>query len=632
MKPVTSLYVHFADYYHVRRAKLNFTSPADIARSLSNALKIAVLFSREVYFPASSLFESPDCRRVLQELPEFREHNVLKMAAGDTNVTEHLERKAAAYGVGSPRELMQAYQKRHRFSLPTYVEKKGSSTSEITRVWHEMLDDSEFLEQVRKKTGTPLPSGFERIWEDVPQNLGSRAFVPAHAASLLQAAGHIGALEDVVALPIERAYIDGYGVSLGAHVLTEVPYLSSSSLESSFANCRKLNYPDVLAGLASHRVAELLLAAPSSVLFEIACSAEWERFAAELLAPASGGDTAQLAAHLRSLLQARLMDDSRDSKNSQMDLVMESPTLDSGSKNDESRTFDAAILTALPIEFAALRHLIGNGDTVRVDGDPGSYWAGTFSAAGGDEKKVLIGLLHRMGNLSAAAAASNLLRSFGTVEHLLFCGIALGVPKPSDLGKHVRLGDVVVGDREGVIHIDHKTKLPHGEEQSRSNLPPPPAGMLRALNELETDSLLGESPWLQLIETAVVNGPRQGDYQLFARPNADTDVVLDIDGSQVAHPVDAGRQLNQPKLFRGKIGSSDSLVKDAEFRDAMAEKYNLRAMEMEGAGALEAAWTFGRSAMVVRGICDYGLGKNDIWHAYAALAAAAVSLCLVSKL
>jgi hypothetical protein len=72
--------------------------------------------------------------------------------------------------------------------------------------------------------------------------------------------------------------------------------------------------------------------------------------------------------------------------------------------------------------------------------------------------------------------------------------------------------------------------------------------------------------------------------------------------------------------------------KDGPYRDEMAEKHDLRAMEMEAAGALEALWNFGRSAMVVRGVCDYGVGKNDIWHAYAALAAAAVTVCLIRLL
>ena len=98
------------------------------------------------------------------------------------------------------------------------------------------------------------------------------------------------------------------------------------------------------------------------------------------------------------------------------------------------------------------------------------------------------------------------------------------------------------------------------------------------------------------------------------------------------HPLDPRRDLNHPNVVRGKIGSSNTLVKDGPYRDEMAEKHDLRAMEMEAAGALEALWNFGRSAMVVRGVCDYGVGKNDIWHAYAALAAAAVTACLIRLL
>lgn len=634
MKPIRRLYIHFADYYHVRRARLNLTPASDIARSLSAAVRIAVLFAHEVYFPASSLFESPDCRRVMQELPEFREHNVLKIAAADATVTEHLESKAASYGAGSPRELLNAYRQRHKFALPTYVEKKGSSTAEITRVWRGMPDDGDFMRAIREKTGEKLPGDFGKVWERVPQGLQKRAFVPAHAADLLRVGGCAGSLESIIAKPIERAYIDGYGEALNAYVLTDVPYLSSGALEADFRNPNRLSYRDVLQGLSAHRLLDPVLTVESSILFELACSAEWDRFANGLLHSGTGGEMALLSTQIRDVLRARVRETSNGPNDAQMELVMTpvSERTHLPQQNIAANKFDAAILTALPIEFAALQLAIGNGEYVRVEHDPGSYWVGTFTATNGSQKRVLVGLLNRMGNASAATATANLVRSFGLVQHLLFCGIALGVPRPADLDKHVRLGDVVVGDREGVILMSNVTLLAGGEEVSRSNLPPPPATMMRALNELDTGRILGQSPWNEMIEDAIARSTISGGASRFARPGSDTDVVLDAGGAPIGQPHDPNRDPSRPKFFRGVIGSSDKLIRDGEFRDRMANKHSLRAMEMEGAGVLEAAWNFGRSAMVVRGICDYGVGKNDVWHPYAALAAAAMSLSLVSRL
>lgn len=631
MKPIPRLYVHFADYYHVRRAKLNMTPHADIANTLSKAARIAVLFAHEVYFPASSLFESPDCRRVVSELPEFREQNIIKMAAGDANVTAHLESKAAAYGVGSPTELSRAYGRRQRFSLPTYVEKRSSSTADITRAWNEILHDEEFTSRIRDRTGVPLPKDFRDRWESVPADLVGRAFVPDHAVDVLRTIGTIDQLRDIVDLPIERGYIDGYGMALDAHVMIEVPYLSSAKLETALRNPAKLSYRDVMQRLTALRLVDQFLTLPSRVLFEIACRTEWERLAQDIVRPGADPDVALIASSLCEELSSRSAEDVRKISR-QMELAMPMGNETADLTKLDRKQFDVVIITALPVEFAAVRLLIGDGQALRVVNDPGTYWSGTFQGEDGTEKRVLVALLTRMGNLPAATATSNVLRSF-EVEHLLFCGIALGVPRPMDVGKHVRLGDVVLGDREGVIHLGHRALLPNGKEQNRSNLPPPPPLLTRALNEMDANAILGEHPWIGLIEQAIARAPKRGTGEsLFARPASETDVVLDGEGVAIPHPTDHDRHPDRPKIHRGQIGSSDTLVKDAEFRDLMAGEHNLLAMEMEAAGTLEAAWHFGRSAMVVRGVCDYGLGKTDIWHAYAALAAAAVSLCLVTRL
>ena len=54
---------------------------------------------------------------------------------------------------------------------------------------------------------------------------------------------------------------------------------------------------------------------------------------------------------------------------------------------------------------------------------------------------------------------------------------------------------------------------------------------------------------------------------------------------------------------------------------------------MEGSGVADATWEAEIGYYVVRGISDYCDGhKNDIWHNYAALAAAAYTRALIEKL
>jgi nucleoside phosphorylase len=87
-------------------------------------------------------------------------------------------------------------------------------------------------------------------------------------------------------------------------------------------------------------------------------------------------------------------------------------------------------------------------------------------------------------------------------------------------------------------------------------------------------------------------------------------------------------------VFHGIIGSWNTLLRDHVLRDRLASQHNLRAIEMEGAGTAEAVWQFGKSYLIVRGICDYGddRTKGDRWHGYAAAAAAAYAKSLLLRL
>ncbi|KRQ07237.1 hypothetical protein [Bradyrhizobium manausense] len=621
MKSAKRIYVHFADYYHSERAQLNGAKSADISRALSTAIRLSVLFANEVFFPASSLFESKNCRALMLQFPEFREVGIFKMSAGDTNLAEHIESKLGAYDERSPRHFLKSYRRQYG-DLPSYVQKKGSSTAIITREWNAVLDDDTFLRRIRDNSGVQLPPDFEKIWAKVPEDLQGQAFVPDHAAALLRQAGGQGNLSILAAQPIERAYIDGYARSLDAHLMLGVPHVSCDALETDLRSSKRLNYLDLYRSLTAHQLMDLIIEAPSDALFKFSCDLEWDHFSHELLAEVSSPEMSARAEHLRGQLDRYISGEPPPPPSpAQMEFSMPatSQSVDMSSRQEK---FDTAILTALPVEFAALRLLIGDTETLRIPEDPNSYEVGTVSTLSGP-KRVVLGMLNRMGNSSAATGTTNLIRSFG-VRDLLFCGIALGVPSPTDPDKHVRLGDVVISDRAGVVQTDHNSVTPKGEI-NRSNLPAPPARMVRALNELNANWLIGQNPWEALIERGISLRSN------FERPLASTDVLLDAEGKQIPHPDDPDRLDGRPKLIRGVIGASDTLVKDATFRDEVAAKFNLRAMEMEGAGVLEAAWNFGQSAMIVRGVCDYGAGKNDTWQRYAALTASAVSLCLIAR-
>jgi nucleoside phosphorylase len=110
------------------------------------------------------------------------------------------------------------------------------------------------------------------------------------------------------------------------------------------------------------------------------------------------------------------------------------------------------------------------------------------------------------------------------------------------------------------------------------------------------------------------------------RPTEDQDILVSsTDPEQVIeHPNDNKRIPQTPRLFLGPIGSANMLLKNPIKRDELRERDGIIAIEMEGSGVAEAAWSNRANYFIIRGVCDYcDSKKNDVWQEYAASVAAA---------
>ena len=100
-----------------------------------------------------------------------------------------------------------------------------------------------------------------------------------------------------------------------------------------------------------------------------------------------------------------------------------------------------------------------------------------------------------------------------------------------------------------------------------------------------------------------------------------------------ARPPDEHRIPGKPKVFIAPIASSNTLLKDPVKRDELNKHFGVRAVEIEAAGVADAAFKKQVGLLVVRGICDYcDSSKNDLWHEYAALTAAAYTMALLESI
>jgi nucleoside phosphorylase len=87
-----------------------------------------------------------------------------------------------------------------------------------------------------------------------------------------------------------------------------------------------------------------------------------------------------------------------------------------------------------------------------------------------------------------------------------------------------------------------------------------------------------------------------------------------------------GVSRDDPTIHYGLIASANQLMKSAEIRDSLAKEAGVLCFEMEAAGLQDLF-----PCLVIRGICDYSdTHRNDQWHGYAAMSAAAYAKDLLN--
>ncbi|KAF3159861.1 hypothetical protein TWF106_001393 [Orbilia oligospora] len=246
---------------------------------------------------------------------------------------------------------------------------------------------------------------------------------------------------------------------------------------------------------------------------------------------------------------------------------------------------------------------------------------------------VVIGYLPsgRYGVNAAAAVAKDMVRTFPNIRFGLMVGIGGGAPTQQ---KDVRLGDVVVSQPEGnfggVVQIDIERWIQRGGGdrqplQVTRHLNSPPAHLLGVTSQLlqfhqdpRRPDKLAENIRLMNDVPSFRRPPQDQLYRAgYLHQSADKGCQNCQRDQTVQRPRRAGNR--EVMIHHGTIASSDTLMKDAFERDRCARELGVLCFEMEAAGLMN-----NLPCLVVRGICDYSDShKNDDWHNYAALTAAA---------
>ncbi|KAF6795813.1 vps9-ankyrin repeat-containing [Colletotrichum sojae] len=264
------------------------------------------------------------------------------------------------------------------------------------------------------------------------------------------------------------------------------------------------------------------------------------------------------------------------------------------------------------------------------------------------------------GTASAAAVARDMLHSFPNIRVGLIVGIGGVAPTiekghgndETNAGEHagndIRLGDVVVSSPKngssGVFEYDFGKTIQNQKFQYTQHLDQPPALIRAAVTSLQAHYERKGHTIREMVEAVTGKNKRLRKYR---RPNPTEDILYRSDflhcqsgkscgtgcGTDphniiVRRPRDKEEGDDDPIVHYGLIASANQLMKDANVRNRLAAERDVLCFEMEAAGLMNHF-----RCLVVRGICDYAdTHKNDRWHGYAAMTAAAYASDLLRRI
>ena len=234
------------------------------------------------------------------------------------------------------------------------------------------------------------------------------------------------------------------------------------------------------------------------------------------------------------------------------------------------------------------------------------------------------------GLVSAANVAKDMARMFPALRIGLMVGIGGGVPALTK-GVDIRLGDIVVSKPEktwgGVVQYDKGKAETGGKFVVKGQLNQPPALLLHTLAQLRARHAMRPSKVPDYMKEAIRRNPmmEESGFILPTEPDCLYCSVCDKDIENLAadcegfHLKRKQRKNHNSTFHYGVIASANQVVKDVAVRDQLRDEFGALCVEMEAAGLMNEF-----PCLVIRGICDYADShKNDAWHAYAAMTAAA---------
>lgn len=238
------------------------------------------------------------------------------------------------------------------------------------------------------------------------------------------------------------------------------------------------------------------------------------------------------------------------------------------------------------------------------------------------------------GTASAAALASQVKMFFPNLWFGLLVGVAAGLPDLSRTPiRDIRLGDVLVGlpdgDGAGIVAYELGKETDDGFQQLRlGNFLATTIQIVQsAISSIKLDAPNEPARFLPYYERIRNHEHATGTFD---DPGQDSDTLFltHVDGSEKVTNRTRRPDAKRTRVWYGPIGSGDKLLKNAQKRNELRDKYGIIGLEMEAAGTMNQI-----PVGVIRGVCDYGdRHKNKEWQPYAAAMAASFARALLDEI
>lgn len=220
----TSAFLHFFDvhFLELKRAHLY---ESEVAKEARIATRMAILCTDEILVPAASFFETPLCRKIVNDLRSLFDLGVIWLVGAAANIEEFVFNKLNQYDVKSSQ--YKEYSSNNLNGLPPFRTRYQSATKDIKKDWLNRLDGKRTVAEVAEGTKFVLPNNFERLWAKVPDDLDGKAFVVPYVAPLLFKSGQHPTVNNRLHYVINEAYFSSFVNEFQACTVGDLIYLAS---------------------------------------------------------------------------------------------------------------------------------------------------------------------------------------------------------------------------------------------------------------------------------------------------------------------------------------------------------------------------------------------------------------------